>query len=32
MMWFFGKRNKKLGDRLNEIVDEKLVEKQKKDG
>ncbi|PAY51900.1 hypothetical protein [Ligilactobacillus salivarius] len=29
-MWFFGKRNKKLGDRLNEIVDEKLVEKQKK--
>lgn len=29
-MWFFGKCNKKLGDKLNEIVDEKLVEKQKK--
>lgn len=27
---FFGKRNKKLGDKLNEIVEEKLVEKQNK--
>lgn len=29
-MWLFGKRNKKLGDRLKEIVEEKLVEKQNK--
>lgn len=29
-MWFFGKRNKKLGDKLNEIVEEKLVKKQNK--